>query len=311
MYPPNSQQPPFPPDPSQQQPTAPWQQAAPQSPAAYPGTAQRVYSSGPAQNCAYCGAPLNPFYYFCLCCATPYQYHNNVVSAVRPVTLSDEARIAKLAPHAWTLFFSYLGALFVCIIIIVIYAVFTRGKMDSGVTLIVGSIVLFITTGIFAGIHWRPLLVQLKNPGFNNVWAWIGLGLLVPCLGINFLYHGMLFKVFGDKLREETVNDFGLAAPALVFLICFLPAVTEEIAFRGLLQYWLEIAIVPVRAILLAAALFAAMHLSFLSFPYLMLVGALLGLVRKKTNSLYPSMLIHFLHNLAVIAYAWLSSSGK
>jgi membrane protease YdiL (CAAX protease family) len=43
------------------------------------------------------------------------------------------------------------------------------------------------------------------------------------------------------------------------------------------------------------------MHFSIISFPYLFCVGMLLGWTKLKTGSLYPSMLIHFLHNLAVI----------
>ena len=49
--------------------------------------------------------------------------------------------------------------------------------------------------------------------------------------------------------------------------------------------------------------LFAAMHFSIASLPYLFLVGMLLGWVKWKTGSLYPSMLIHFLHNLIVIEF--------
>ena len=47
--------------------------------------------------------------------------------------------------------------------------------------------------------------------------------------------------------------------------------------------------------------MYAGMHLSILSFPYLFTVGATLALVRRRTGSLYPGMLIHFLHNLVVI----------
>jgi membrane protease YdiL (CAAX protease family) len=45
------------------------------------------------------------------------------------------------------------------------------------------------------------------------------------------------------------------------------------------------------------------MHFSIVSFPYLFALGVLLGWTKWKTGSLYPSMLIHFLHNLVVIEY--------
>ena len=271
---------------------------AAQASAAY---TQRVYETGPVQFCAYCGAPLNPFYYFCLRCATPFQSHNAVVSAVRPVTLSNEARINKLAPQVWTLFFSFAGALVLAIIV----SLFLGGRDDRSVSFLVGSLILFVTTSIFAGLHWRSLAVQFRNIGFNKPAAWIGLGLLAPCLALNWGYHTLVLKLLGEDMKSLSFDKFGLSYPALVFLVCVLPAITEEIAFRGLLQYWLEVAIVPIRAIILAGVLFAAMHLSIISFPYLMLVGFLLGYVRRNTNSLYPCMLIHFLHNL--VAITWLT----
>ena len=62
-------------------------------------------------------------------------------------------------------------------------------------------------------------------------------------------------------------------------------------------------AIAPTRAIVLASALFMAMHLSVLSAPYLFALGLLLGWTKWKTGSLYPSMLVHFLHNLIVLEF--------
>jgi membrane protease YdiL (CAAX protease family) len=46
-----------------------------------------------------------------------------------------------------------------------------------------------------------------------------------------------------------------------------------------------------------------ALHFSVMSAPYLFAVGMLLGWAKQKTGSLYPSIVIHFLHNFLVIAY--------
>jgi membrane protease YdiL (CAAX protease family) len=82
-----------------------------------------------------------------------------------------------------------------------------------------------------------------------------------------------------------------------------LPAVIEEIAFRGLVQHWLHAAISPFRAMVLASALFTALHFSVLSAPYLFALGMVLGWAKWKTGSLYPSMLIHLVHNLVVLEF--------
>ncbi|WP_172682755.1 CPBP family intramembrane glutamic endopeptidase [Verrucomicrobium spinosum] len=90
---------------------------------------------------------------------------------------------------------------------------------------------------------------------------------------------------------------------ARVFLICVMPAIFEEIGFRGLVQTWLMRVIGPWKAVALSAALFSAIHFSVLSSPYLFLVGALLAWTRWKSGLLFPGILLHFLHNLAVLWY--------
>ena len=86
-----------------------------------------------------------------------------------------------------------------------------------------------------------------------------------------------------------------------IFFVCISPAIVEETAFRGLIQGWLRRAITPLKAIVFAGFLFTVLHFSILSFPYLFGLGFLLGWVKWKTGSIYPAILIHFLHNLAVI----------
>ena len=147
--------------------------------------------------------------------------------------------------------------------------------------------------------------VRLQRIGFDHWEAWAALLALVPLLLLNYGYHTWLTDLMGTsgesfftKLREEGVSE-----AALLFSICVFPAVTEEIAFRGLVQHWLHVAVPPWTAIALAAALFSAMHFSVLSAPYLFLVGLLLGWARWRTGSLYPSMVIHFLHNFVVLEY--------
>jgi membrane protease YdiL (CAAX protease family) len=89
----------------------------------------------------------------------------------------------------------------------------------------------------------------------------------------------------------------------LIFSVCVFPAVTEEIAFRGLVQHWLHVAVQPRQAIVYAAALFTALHFSILSAPTLFLAGCLLGWLRWRTGSLWPPIVVHFLHNLAVVTF--------
>ncbi len=257
-----------------------------------------VQSACDAGTCSYCGAPLTRGYYFCLNCATPYQTVESVLPAVYVAPPSEDELIRRRAPHAWPLFWTYFGV----VVAVAFICYFAFGPEQCVWGTIFASVALFVTTCVFAGIHWASLAVQFKQLGFMHPAAWLGLAALVPLLAVNYGYHEVFLRSLGvgglDTIAEMRES---LGRGGVVFLVCLMPAVVEEIAFRGLLQHWLQIAITPMRAVLLASALFTVMHFSILSAPYLFGVGVVLGIVKWKTGSLYPSMLIHFLHNLAVV----------
>ena len=153
--------------------------------------------------------------------------------------------------------------------------------------------------------------MQFKRFGFHKPAAIIGLAALAPMLFINYWYHTWLTQALGVEAPSlaEQFLEAGLGQAGLIFFVCVSPGILEEIAFRGLVQHWLQVALKPLWALALASALFAAMHITMplqitaLRFPYLFAVGMLLGWTKWKTGSLYPAMLIHFAHNFAVVRF--------
>ncbi len=140
-------------------------------------TVQRKYdTSQPAGYCAYCGAPLNAFYYFCLRCATPYKPLESVAPGSLPRPLGDEERIRLMAPHVWTIFGVF--ALVAVVSGLIGYGLF--GEHSLAGVFVVATLGIFITTCVFASLYWRSLLGQFKTFGFNRWEAWAGLGILAP-----------------------------------------------------------------------------------------------------------------------------------
>jgi len=261
------------------------------------------------QYCRYCGAPLNPMFYFCLRCATPFKSVNSVIPPHRPRKLTAEELVEIKAPRVWTIFWTYMG---------VLIGVFFLGEMlfvedRPDLKILLGDAAIFVTTCVFATMYWRSLVTQFKRLGFGHPVALLGLLALVPLLAFNYVYSEMFIPwAIDDPEMEDwlqNLRDSGMSEAALIFSVCIIPAVTEEIAFRGLVQHWLQVAIKPWHALVLASALFAALHFSMLSFPYLFAVGLLLGWTKLRTGSLYPAIWLHFLHNLAVIQLFPLISS--
>ena len=84
-------------------------------------------------------------------------------------------------------------------------------------------------------------------------------------------------------------------------LMALLPAIAEELSFRGMLQ---QILGNKHMAIWVTAFIFSAIHMQFYGFVPRMLMGAMFGYIFVWTGSLWLPIVMHFTNNgLAVLAY--------
>jgi membrane protease YdiL (CAAX protease family) len=258
--------------------------------------------------CPYCGHPLVEGYYFCLACATPFRSADEVLPVVQPRVLTDGEVIERKVPQVKTLFWTYFAVLIGCAVLGLLLSYGggdTVSEPNILLMVLLQEVGLVVTTIVFGVIYRRSLAVQFKRLGFFKPAfpaAVVGLAVL---LLINYGYHSWVESLLpegGGGIVEE-LRNIGLSMGELVVLICVFPAVLEEIAYRGLLQHWLQAAVKPWKAIVLASFLFTLMHFSLISFFYLFGVGMLLGWTKYRTGSLYPPMLLHFVHNFVVLAY--------
>jgi membrane protease YdiL (CAAX protease family) len=84
-------------------------------------------------------------------------------------------------------------------------------------------------------------------------------------------------------------------------LVSVVPAVVEELAFRGVIQSSLEQVGSGLEAWLIQAALFSVLHLSPIIFPSHFVMGLWFGWLRRRTQSVCPGMLMHGLWNAMVL----------
>ncbi len=88
----------------------------------------------------------------------------------------------------------------------------------------------------------------------------------------------------------------GLPFAVLFFAIAILPPIVEELGFRGImLQNYRESGVWS--GILLSALLFGLMHMNLNQMLYAFVLGILMALLVEATNSIFSSMLMHFLIN--------------
>ena len=119
-------------------------------------------------------------------------------------------------------------------------------------------------------------------------------------------------KVLTEQFMHATTFG-GLIINLL--LMAVLPALGEELTFRGVLQQLfrgsnvseLQGSRVPHLAIWCSAILFSAIHLQFYGFVPRMLMGALFGYALVWTGSLWVPILMHFTNNAAAVILYFIS----
>ena len=95
-----------------------------------------------------------------------------------------------------------------------------------------------------------------------------------------------------------------------LIVIALIPAVGEELTFRGVLQQGLTRRMNPHVAILLSSAIFSFIHFQFYGFLPRLFLGMVLGYMFYTSGALWTSMLMHFLNNgFAVVVY-YLNNKG-
>lgn len=108
-------------------------------------------------------------------------------------------------------------------------------------------------------------------------------------------------------LQVDTIG--GLLFNLLV--IALIPAIGEELTFRGVVQQALVKGCKNAHvAIILAAAVFSFIHFQFYGFLPRMFLGILLGYMFYYSGSLWTSILMHFINNGTAVVVAYLEYKG-
>ncbi|CAN5846872.1 ABC transporter permease subunit [soil metagenome] len=93
--------------------------------------------------------------------------------------------------------------------------------------------------------------------------------------------------------------------PTAILLFALIPAICEELAFRGYILSGLQTGHRTWTAIVLSAFLFGFLHvimsLSVQQLPNAILLGIVLGLLAIKSRSLVPGVVFHFINNAIVV----------
>ncbi len=99
----------------------------------------------------------------------------------------------------------------------------------------------------------------------------------------------------------RTLLHSGSSRTVMLAVISLLPALCEEVAFRGGLQSAFLGRRSPARAVALSALVFAVFHLDPVRFPGVLMLGVAFGWLAWRTGSIWPSMVAHAVNNGAAM----------
>ena len=228
--------------------------------------------------------------------------------------------------------FIFLIAFLVCTLIgAAVAALFTVGndivrlKIGQGIS----SALMFIAPPLILYAFTRT--EPMRQMGFRKPIKWwmllIGVLLMFVSLPLTNLLGTWNEKAnFGAflesflKMLEDAAGDLtqrmlevdtigGLLGNLLV--IALIPAIGEELTFRGVVQQALTRKCNPHVAIWLSAFIFSFIHFQFYGFLPRMFLGLILGYMFYYSGSLWTSILMHFINNGTAVVVDSVGSKGE
>lgn len=187
------------------------------------------------------------------------------------------------------------------------YEVFTSQWLVKGISYILNSatfIAIFIYYYKKNSISFKETVNYRTN---YNVWS----VLIIVALSIVLVFGFTNFISLIDGLFAEigyapsgdlpfALNNVGALLLAIV-LWALIPAICEELLFRGIIFKGLTTQFKPVNAMLIGGLCFMLMHGSLQQTIYQFILGIILCAVYYLTKNIFYPMLLHFLNNALVM----------
>lgn len=166
------------------------------------------------------------------------------------------------------------------------------------------SIALAITVLLMRFMFNQPLrkCVTVKcSPKYILIGILLIYGLLFSLNSLNG-YLIKLFELMGYVPKKSTLPDLsGWNLLPAVLVIAVLPALLEELLFRGIILNNIEGEVGSVRTVFLVGFLFSLYHGSVEQTIYQFICGSLFALLAIRSRSITPVVLIHFINNALII----------
>jgi membrane protease YdiL (CAAX protease family) len=163
---------------------------------------------------------------------------------------------------------------------------------------------LFVVVPALVLTYWKVNIrggFALRMPAGRYVIAavLIGIAAWVPAHELNILQK-LLFGIPQAVIENARILAEALATipvPLALLCVAVVPAVCEELLFRGFLLSGLSSSAGKWTAIVASAVVFAVFHFFLFKFAVTVLLGVILAYLCWQSRSILPGMIAHLLHN--------------
>ncbi|MBR6794278.1 MAG: CPBP family intramembrane metalloprotease [Clostridia bacterium] len=175
-----------------------------------------------------------------------------------------------------------------------------------------------LTALIYGVVYLIPMMIYMKSHRYKarhalrfkavkpKYWLFIvlfGLSVCMICTLINVGFAALCRAVFHWEFENSIVDLSGSSVGSLIFTSVLLPALTEELLMRGLVQGEYERYGTTI-GVLLTALLFALFHTNPVHIPSLFVAGVCYGVLTVMFRSVWPAIYAHAINNAVALLVA-------
>lgn len=205
--------------------------------------------------------------------------------------------------------FTYFIVLFVVSLILKLTALDSKSDAYLYISYLVSPAAISLSViGVlkFRKISFKSIVPVKCNPKFFLIAALLIYGLVFALSWVNGV-SVKFFELFGYKQREagSYLPDLSGGKVVLALLvIAVLPALFEELLFRGIILNSCENGAGTVRTVFLVGFCFSLFHASPEQTVYQFITGCAFAFIALRSGSILPSVLMHFINNALIVIFA-------
>lgn len=205
--------------------------------------------------------------------------------------------------------FIVIAVLFASVLFSIILSVInSQNKVDSDVTTIIsyiiGPIAILSAIGI---LRYKNKVEVIPLFSENSFSPFIIIATVLIFLGLTYglsevnVYFISFLQSLGLSVSTPTLPiNTPLNVIFVIIAVCVMPAIMEEVAFRGLILKGLK-GCGEAFAVLVTGGLFAIFHMSPAQTVYQFIVGCVYSLIVIKGGNILLVILAHFINNLYIV----------